>query len=170
MNKLIVFVAVLLIVALQVSAQEDKTKRPSPPATFDTSVNGLKVIINYGQPSLKGRIIGKEIAPYGQVWRTGANEATTFEINRDVMIESKVLKAGKYTLFTIPGESEWTIIFNKQLNQWGAYKYDPNQDVLRVTVKSGFSQFFFSEQMAFTYYDNKISLLWGYEKVDFTIQ
>src|SRR5688500_14138747 len=113
MKKIFSFTLLLGALAVSCSAQDDKSKRPSPPATLTTTMNGTGVIINYSQPSVKGRALGKDIAPYGKVWRTGANEATTFEINRDVKIEGKDLKAGKYALFTIPNENEWTIIFNK---------------------------------------------------------
>jgi hypothetical protein len=75
------------------------------------------------------------LVPYGEVWRTGANEATTLEFDKPVKIEGKDLPAGKYALFTIPGENEWTIILNKDAKQWGAYKYNDKDDVLRVTVK-----------------------------------
>jgi hypothetical protein len=74
------------------------------------------------------------LVPYGKVWRTGANEATTFEVSTDVMIEGKKLAAGRYALFTIPGEEEWTIIFNKTADQWGAYGYKAEDDALRVVV------------------------------------
>lgn len=148
---------------------EDKSKRPSPPATFTTTDNGLNLKIDYSQPSVKGRTIGKDLAPYGEVWRTGANEATTFEVNRDVKIEGKDLKAGKYALFTIPGENEWTLIFNKQPTQWGAFKYDEGQDALRVMVKPTKAPSF-TEKMTFAEKDNKIALMWGDAEVDFTVQ
>lgn len=149
--------------------EEDKSKRPSPPATFTTSDNGLNIKIDYSRPSVKGRTIGKEIAPYGEVWRTGANEATTFEVNRDVTIEGKPLKAGKYALFTIPGENQWTLIFNKQPNQWGAYKYEEGQDALRVTVKPTKASSP-TEQMTFAGKNGKVALLWGNTEVDFTVK
>ncbi|UOQ77294.1 DUF2911 domain-containing protein [Hymenobacter sp. 5516J-16] len=124
----------LLLLAAPAFAQkpaEDKSKRPSPPAT----VTGPTFTIDYSRPSLKGRkAFGGQLVPYGQVWRTGANEATTFEAKQAVTINGQTLPAGKYALFTIPGEQEWTIIFNKTANQWGAFKYDAAQDALRVKV------------------------------------
>jgi len=75
------------------------------------------------------------LVPYGEVWRTGANEATTIEFDKPVKIEGKDLAAGKYALFTIPGENEWTIIINKDVKQWGAFKYKQEDDILRVPVK-----------------------------------
>ena len=168
------FVSLFLILSAVISTtqscaqQEDKSKRPSPPATF-TSTTDPKITIDYSQPAVKGRTIGKDIAPYGQVWRTGANEATTFEVNRDVKVEGQPLKAGKYGLFTIPGENEWTIIFNKEPNQWGAFKYDEKLDVLRVKVKPTKAPSF-TERMTFTQKGNKVALLWGDTEVDFTVQ
>jgi hypothetical protein len=159
----------VLITTLSCSAQEDKSKRPSPPAKLTATVNGANIVIDYSQPSVKGRAIGKDIAPYGQVWRTGANEATTFEVNRDVKIEGRELKAGKYSLFTIPNENQWTIIFNKEANQWGAFKYDKEKDVLRVPVKPTKAKSF-TERMTFVQNDNKIALLWGDTEVDFMVQ
>lgn len=168
------FVSLFLILAAVVSttqscAQDDKSKRPSPPATLKASNNGLDVTIDYSQPSVKGRAIGKDIAPYGQVWRTGANEATTFEVNRDVTIEGKPLKAGKYALFTIPGENQWTLIFNKQANQWGAYNYKEAEDALRVNVKPTKAPSF-TERMTFAHKGDKVALMWGDTQVDFTVK
>ena len=80
----------------------------------------------------KDGLIWGDLVPYGKVWRTGANEATTFETDKDIMIKEQKLPAGKYALFTIPGETEWTWIFNSVWDQWGAYKYDESKDVLRV--------------------------------------
>lgn len=150
-------------------AQDDKSKRPSPPAELNTSVNGLKIVINYSQPALKGRTIGKDIAPVGQVWRTGANEATTFEVNRDVMVEGKNLKAGKYALFTIPGEKQWVVIFNKQAEQWGAFRYDATQDALRITVQPEKVKKI-TERMTFAYDTGHIALLWGDTRVAFAVK
>jgi Protein of unknown function (DUF2911) len=159
----------VLFATVSCSAQEDKSKRPSPPAKLTATVGGANIVIDYSQPSVKGRTIGKDIAPYGQVWRTGANEATTFDVNRDVKIEGKSLKAGKYSLFTVPNENEWTIIFNKEANQWGAFKYNKEKDELRVNVKPKKSEKF-TERMTFVQNGNNISLLWGDTQVDFMVQ
>lgn len=132
---LLVFVWLLLLGSNSAFAQtkmpEDKSKRPSPMAT----VAGPGFTIEYSRPSMKGRKIFGELEPYGKVWRTGANEATTFEAKQAVKINGQALPAGTYALFTIPGEQEWTIIFNKTAKQWGAFKYDEKQDALRVKVK-----------------------------------
>ena len=125
----------LALFALESQAQEeDKSQRPSPPAEATASVDGTDITINYSQPSVKGREIFGGLVPYGEVWRTGANEATTFEASSDVQIEGQTLPAGKYALFTIPTEEAWTVIFNNVPDQWGAYDYDEAQDALRVEV------------------------------------
>src|SRR5258705_11168104 len=113
--------AFLTFITLIACSQEDKSKRPSPPALAkETLESGVTVSIDYSQPSVKGRTIGKDLEPMeGKVWRTGANEATVFEVSKDVKVEGKALPAGKYGLYSIAGKDEWTIIFNKTWNQWG---------------------------------------------------
>ena len=122
-----------LVTALSSSLAQEKPASPQATATGKIGAANVKIV--YCQPSARGRKIMGGLVPYGEVWRTGANEATTFEIDKPVKIEGKDLAAGKYSLFTIPGENEWTIIINKDAKQWGAYKYKQEDDVLRVTVK-----------------------------------
>lgn len=171
MKKLLVLTLFTAILAgSTASAQQDKSKRQSPPAkATDTLKNGAVVTIDYSQPSLKNRTIGKDIAPYGKVWRTGANEATTFEVNQDVTIKKKLLPAGKYSLYTIPGEKEWIIIFNKISNQWGTM-YKEEQDQLRITAKPETTESF-KEQLTFLISKNgEISLEWGKTEVEFEVK
>jgi hypothetical protein len=113
-------------------AQETK---PSPPASATGKIGGVDVQVNYSSPAVKGRKIWGGLVPYGEVWRTGANEATTISFSKDVMVEGQRLPAGTYALFTIPSENEWTVVFNKTAKQWGSFKYDQAQDALRVKVK-----------------------------------
>jgi hypothetical protein len=121
-------------------AQGDKSNRPSPPAMATGKVNGATITINYSSPSVKGRQVWGSLVPYDKVWRAGANEATIFETDKDIKVEGKTLHAGKYSLYAIPGEKEWTIIFNSETGQWGIKRSgetseDPAKDVLRVTAK-----------------------------------
>ncbi|WEK38121.1 MAG: DUF2911 domain-containing protein [Candidatus Pseudobacter hemicellulosilyticus] len=169
--KKLLFLSTIVLAGLLANAQEDKSKRPSPPATVsETTDNGVKITIDYSQPALKGRKVGGEVAPYGQVWRTGANEATTFEVDKAVKVEGKELPAGKYGLFTIPNQEEWVIIFNKTPKQWGAYKYAEADDVLRVTVKAGQAPQTV-ERLTFTIAKTgKVTLLWGETAVEFTVE
>jgi hypothetical protein len=152
---------------------EDKSKRPSPPAVVKTTVRGTDVTIDYSRPSLKGRAVYGEkspLAPVGEVWRTGANEATTFTVSKDVKIEGQTLPAGTYGLFTIPGATEWTIIFNKTAKQWGSYEYKAADDVLRVKVKpktvaTPAEQFTITADKS-----GKVALLWGKTEAAFMVK
>lgn len=174
MKKIISFavVASSLLVSLSAQAQDDKSKRPSPPVMVKQELaSGATVSIDYSQPSLKGRTIGKELEPKdGEVWRTGANEATVFETSKAVKAGGKDLPAGKYALFTISGKDSWTIIFNKTWNQWGAYDYKEADDALRITAKPEKAGAF-AEKMTFTIDKNgMVTLLWGNHKVAFTVE
>lgn len=117
-------------------AQDDKSKRKSPPMETMGKVGDVEVKINYSAPYAKGRTIYGELIPYGKVDRLGANEATTIEVSSNVTIEGEDLAAGKYAMFSIPGEDKWTLIFNTVADQWGAYEYDESKDALRVEVEA----------------------------------
>jgi len=132
-KRLAVGVSCILLVAVAAIAQ-DKSKRPSPPATAQIELKGKKVTIDYSQPSLKGRKVGQELAPYGKVWRTGANEATSLTTEVGLNIGGVKIPAGKYTLYTLPAEGTWKLIINKQTGQWGT-QYDESQDLARVDMK-----------------------------------
>lgn len=107
---------------------------PSPGACANIALGSSPVEVQYSSPSKNDREIFGGLVPYGEVWRTGANEATVFETASPLTIGGEVLPAGSYGLFTIPGETEWTIIFNSVADQWGAFEYDESQDVLRTTA------------------------------------
>lgn len=169
--------SLLLLVAtsgtmLFACAQTDKSSRPSPPAQAkETMENGTVISIDYGQPSLKGRTIGKDVEPMmGKVWRAGANEATVFEVNKDVMVEGQTLPAGKYALFMLPNEDEWTIIFNKKWDQWGTnYEKNKGEDILQVKVKPVKASSP-AEKLTYTVdKSGKVSLLWGDKEVAFKV-
>ena len=163
-------VATTLICLFPGCLSEDKSKRLTQPATTsETLANGNKITIDYSRPSLKGRTIGKDVAPFDTVWQTGENEATTFEITKDAKIEGKTLKAGKYSLYSIPGKKTWTIIFNKTWDQWGV-EYNQANDVLRVQVTPSQSPDFI-ERMKFTIErDNRVLLFWGETVVGFKVE
>lgn len=127
-----IFVLLLSLASvINLSAQE---KRKSPKAEVSDQIDGVNVSITYGQPSKNDRDIFGGLVPYDKIWRTGANEATVLEVDQAVQVNGQNLKAGKYALFTIPGEESWTIILNGVWNQWGAYNYDQSKDVLRFEV------------------------------------
>ncbi len=113
------------------SAQE---RRTSPLNVVTTRYKDTYVKIVYGQPQKKGRKVFGELVPFGEVWRTGANEATEITLTNNIMMNGQELRAGTYSLFTIPEEGSWIIIFNADLGLWGSYNYNPKHDVLRLTV------------------------------------
>lgn len=169
----VLFTAALLVSSTtQAQEKPDKSKRPSPPAlATQTLASGAVISIDYSQPSVKGRVIGKDLEPKeGQVWRTGANEATVFETSKNILVEGNELPAGKYGLFTIAGKDSWTIIFNKTWKQWGAYDYKQADDALRVNVKPTKAGSF-AEKMTFDISKaGVVTLLWGDHKVSFTVK
>ena len=114
---------------------QNKENRVSPLATASATISANTITIAYSSPLVKGRNIWGELVKYDEVWRTGANEATTITFTQDVTIEGQNLPKGTYSLFTIPTAAEWTVIFNVNETQWGAFKYDQSEDALRVNVK-----------------------------------
>ena len=173
MKKIITFAVLLGCLSTGLSCKaQDKSKRPSPPALVTQKItSGAQLSIDYSQPSVKNRTIGKDLEPKeGQVWRTGANEATVFETDKAVKINGKELPAGKYALFTISGKENWTIIFNKTWKQWGAYDYKQADDALRIEAKSAKSKTF-AEVMTFSIdKSGQVTLLWGDNKIVFTVK
>ena len=133
MQKQIAFV-IGLIFALSVFAVCQG--KPSPPASATCDLSGGKNIkTDYSSPRMKGRKIYGDLVPYGKVWRTGANEATTFVTSGDVVVGSKTVPAGSYTLFTVPNTDKWTLIINKKTGEWGIpYKYE-SDELARVDMK-----------------------------------
>lgn len=163
----IIVCAVVVFFSAEVSAQKFSglDKSPMDVASFPSSyrVSDKTVKVVYSRPQLKGRKVAK-LAANGKVWRTGANEAVEIIFYKDVTFGDKPVKAGTYSLFTIPGENEWTVILNSAKNVWGAYSYKENEDVVRVSAKvsqakksiEAFSIVFEGEDEAFNMY-----LGWG---------
>jgi hypothetical protein len=160
---------VALVTGVALSCAQDKSKRPSPPASASGTIDGVVVNIEYSQPSVRGRKIMGGLVPYGEVWRTGANEATTISFSHDVKIEGQPLPAGKYTLFTIPGETEWSIIFNKKLGQWGAYDYPKYKDQNALVVKVKPEPVPFTEVFTIEVGSHSVTLKWENTAVSFTV-
>jgi hypothetical protein len=129
------FVKIALIIAAVVAVLffvlKNWTKSHSPESVAEITKGDLTVQVDYCQPSLKGRTIFGEVVPFDKVWRTGANEATVVTFNRDVTIAGQTLAAGKYSLWTIPTEGDWSVIFNSATGQWGT-SYNEETDVLKV--------------------------------------
>jgi hypothetical protein len=122
--------------AFVVAAQQDKSKRPSPPAQATWDLGGGKsVTVDYGSPRAKGRKIYGELVPFGQVWRTGANEATALVTPVDLMIGGTTVPAGSYTIFTIPNKDKWTLVISKKTGEWGTDYPGQANDLARVDMK-----------------------------------
>lgn len=122
-------------------------------------INGATITINYGSPSVNSRKIWGALVPFNQIWRAGANDATTFETDQELTIEGSKLPAGKYSFFVIPNEKESIIIFNKEAKQWGASKYNEKEDQLRVTVKQQVAKST-AEKLAYKINTNTVVLSW----------
>lgn len=186
-----------LFAAVTVSAQL-RLPRPSQMASVMQRVGVTDVTITYSRPGVKGRAIfgdppkdsyakgeatlddqnkrpqGMVIVPYGHVWRTGANEATQFVVTDDVLINGQKLAAGSYSLHTIPGKDEWTIVFNGNANQWGSFNYDPAKDTLRVKATPEWLKTN-QEWLEYTFdpvSDNSatVNIRWEKVRVSFTVQ
>ena len=140
----------------------------SPRRQLYGTMDNVVLTINYGSPAMKGRQVWGELVPFDEIWRTGANEATSFEVADDVMIGDQKLPAGKYGLFTIPGENDWTLIFNSVSDQWGAYQYDESKDVLRTKVVPVATETT-SETMEFEVDGDNVVILWDKLAVPFSV-
>ena len=132
-------------------------------------INGATITINYGSPSVNGREIWGALVPFNQVWRAGANDATTFETDKELTVEGSKLPAGKYSFFIIPNDKECVIIFNKEAKQWGAYKYKEKEDQLRVTVKQKVAKEK-TEKLVYTIDKNTIALSWDNWTIPFSVK
>ena len=136
MFKIAAFAALIVIAFSTASyAQQDKSKRPSPPAQAQCKFSdGKTITVDYSSPRAKGRKIFGDLVPYGQVWRTGANDATTFVTTGALSAEGKEIPAGSYTIFTVPEQNKWTLIVNKHTGEWGIpYKYE-SEELARIPM------------------------------------
>ena len=162
--SLLVFLSVF---AISFANAQDKPK--SPPEKATGTINGATIQINYGSPSVRGRKIWGELVPFDKVWRAGANEATTFETDKDLTIEGSKLPAGKYSFFVIPNEKQCVIVFNKEAKQWGAYKYNDKEDQLRVTVKPKMAKTT-TEKLVYTINAKDVVLSWDNWDIGFSVK
>lgn len=173
--KHVKYIFILFVVGLFVPNifAQNEPPRLSPKASVSQVTGYTEVSIVYSRPGVKDREIWGGLVPYNQVWRTGANEATTIEFNDDVVVSGNEVPKGKYGLFTIPGENEWTIILNKVWDQWGAFNYNEEEDLLRFNVKPEKSDF--TARLLFTFeykspYSANIVLEWNHIEVPFLIE
>ncbi len=163
----------LHLAATAALAQQPKLPRPSPAASVSQTIGVTEVTIHYSRPGVKDRKVWGELVPYGEVWRTGANENTTITFSTAVKVEGHELPAGTYGIQTIPTADQWTLILSKDAEQWGAYNYKPENDALRATVKPMPAEH--RERLAFDFEDvtdnsAKVVLHWEKIAVPFTVE
>ncbi len=157
--------AFVMLLSINVNAQKfgGLDKSPLDAAVYKTSRNSPAIAkVIYSRPQLKGRDLSS-LAPNGKVWRTGANEAANITLYKDVKIGEKAVSAGEYSLFTIPGGKEWTIILSKDINVWGAYSYNEVNDVIRVNAPVSTGESLEAFSIAFT--EGNMHLGWGTTRV-----
>jgi Protein of unknown function (DUF2911) len=165
--------ALIFILSLNSFGQQIKTPRPSPDATLIQNVGVTEVKIDYSSPGVKGRKVWGELVPFGEIWRTGANEATTITFSDAVKVNGTELPAGTYGIHTIPGEKEWEFIFSKDTKVDGSSNFDKEKEVLRVKAKP--EEHHFMERMTFLFTDvtdnsANVNLMWDKLKVSFKVE
>ncbi|HEX7183457.1 MAG TPA: DUF2911 domain-containing protein, partial [Thermoanaerobaculia bacterium] len=173
MRKFVALSVLLSLLAFVPAQAEVQLPQPSPRALVKTVIGTTEVGIEYHRPGVKGRKIWGGLVPYDEVWRLGANEATTIQLEHAVKIDGRDVPAGTYALFAIPGQDTWTLILNKQPQQWGAYFYKQEQDLLRFTVKPQTGPF--TEWMVFNITPSgpkaaTVEMAWENLRVPFTIE
>lgn len=164
----IAIMAIAIVFSTEAVAQDFSGLDKSPmdgasfPSSYKVADKAIKVI--YGRPQLKGRALS-DLAKPGEVWRTGANEAAEITFYKDVTIGGGAVKAGTYSMFTIPGNKEWTVILNSNLNQWGSYSYDESADVARVKVTASTGKSLEAFSIAFKEVDGGAHMVMGWDTV-----
>lgn len=134
--------------------------KASPRKEMSGTLADSKIIVNYGSPRVKGRVVFGELEPWGKIWRAGADEATVVTLEKDVMVEGQRLPAGSYAFFLVPNQDgDWTAIFNREFEQWGAYEYKEDQDALRVNVTPQTVEQS-AEELDFTIEEGQLRLHW----------
>ena len=150
----------LLIFFATINFALGQKPKASPKESVTGKINTATISINYGSPSVKGRKIWGALVPFDKIWRAGANEATTFETDKDLFVEGKKLPAGRYSLFIIPNEKKCIVIFNEKADKWGAYNYEEKLDQLRVEVSPN-TESETTEKLLFLIEKNRVALLWS---------
>lgn len=168
-----IFILILLFAGSLQAQNNEKKIRVSPKAEVKQIVGLTDITISYSRPGVKKRTIWGQLVPYDKVWRAGADEATKFTFSTDVIIEGKKLSKGSYSFFTIPSKNEWTIIFNKVADQWGAFEYNEEEDALRVKVKPKENEYREWLTYSFTKTGDKsavVTLEWEKLKIPFKVE
>lgn len=171
-KQIYLYLCILLMFSVSMMAQDFRTPRPSPDATVSQYVGITKITVDYSSPGVKGRKIWGGLVPYGEIWRTGANEVTSITFSTPVKVNGNELSAGTYGIHTIPDESEWEIIFSNDTKVDDPMTYDQKKDALRIKVKPESNPF--TERMAFTITDMtnnsaSVNLVWENLNVPFKV-
>ncbi len=168
-DRMLLCALILALIALPVLAagRGDDANRKSKNGKTAGVIDGVEITIEYGRPNVKERKVWGGLVPYGKVWRTGADEASTISFSSGVTIGGQKLAAGTYGLFTLPGEDEWSFVFNSVADQWGAFSYDAGKDVLRVTAKPQAAEHV--ESMEFVIEGSSVVLRWEKLAVAFEV-
>ena len=167
------FLLFFVLLSVTLEAQEQLKLRPSPLAIASVRYQDNYLKITYSQPQKKKRKIFGELVPYGKVWRTGANEATELTTTKDILLNEVLLKAGTYSLFTIPERDKWTIIINSDVGQWGSYNYNPSKDLWRFDVPTQTTDKIFEAFTINVEHRNEVAdllLMWDNVKVSIPIK
>lgn len=174
MLKKIISITAVFCLLTQFSFAQFETPAPSPYQKITQKVGLTQIDIEYSRPSARGREIFGGLVPYDKIWRTGANKATQFHTDNEIAIKGTKVKAGTYALFTIPGKNNWTIILNKNNDQWGAGDYDKSEDAVRIKVPAKETDSFyetFTIQIADVKYNGaNVELKWANTKVAFPVK
>lgn len=173
MRKTALIVFSIIILSVISFAQDFRAPRPSPDATVSQYVGITKITVDYSSPAVKDRKIWGELVPFGQVWRTGANEATTITFSDTVSVNGNELVAGTYGIHCVPNANEWEIIFSEDTPVDGSSTFDPKKEVLRIKVKP--EESYFMERMTFLFTDvtnnsGNVALVWEKLKVSFKVE
>lgn len=159
----------LFLLTLFISSFSNAQQKATSTAEVATGkINGSNITIKYGSPSVRGREIWGGLVPFNEVWRAGANDATTIETDKDLTIQGLKLPAGKYSFFVIPNAKECILIFNKDAKQWGSYKYKEANDQIRITVKQKASDLS-TEKLVYTINVKDIVLSWEKWNIAFNV-
>lgn len=171
--KQIILTAICVSLGLSNVFGQAGGQKKSPPMSATGKIGEAAITINYSSPSVKGRKIWGELVPYNKVWRAGANEATTFETDRDIKVAGNSLAKGKYSIYMIPGESEWQVIFNTEVGQWGIKRGGettriPEKDAFTIKVQP--AKIDFRESLEYKVNAGGFTLSWENVQVSIPIQ
>jgi len=173
MKKITLLFSAIVMIAIQVAAQV-QIPQPSPTSEIKQNIGLMEASITYSRPSARERTVFGDLVQYNELWRTGANATTKISFSDEVTVEGNKVPAGTYSLFTIPGKEEWTIILNKNTELWGIDGYQEAEDVTRVTVKANttphFIETFTMNFTDLTYNSAHVKMAWEKTVVDFVIE